>query len=208
MDSLLLKSKTINGMNSILAVVCDGVGSLEGGGFASGTAVRLLNDWLDTVSTTEHIGLRMRDTILDINKQIITEAHKQGIETASTISALLLLEDSYFSVHAGDSRIYTIENKSLCLLTSDDVSQDGKLTACIGRTENLFLQYTEGLARGKTFLLCSDGLYKRMDETFMTTELQAWSKRTLDEPLKTLPRHVIERGEKDNISLSLVKIEA
>jgi len=194
-------------MNSMLAVVCDGVGSLEGGGFASGTAVRLLNDWLDTVSTTEHIGLRMRDSILDINKRIISDAKKQSIETASTISVLLLLEDNYFSVHAGDSRIYTIENNSLSLLTSDDVSQDGKLTSCIGRTENLFLQYTEGVATGKTFLLCSDGLYKRMDEGFMIAELQSWSKKTLDEPLKTLPQHVTERGEKDNISLSLVKIE-
>ena len=49
MDSLLLKERRIDGQNVYLAVVCDGVGSLENGGFAAATAVRLLSDWFDSV---------------------------------------------------------------------------------------------------------------------------------------------------------------
>jgi len=206
MDSLLATSREIDKTNAMLAVVCDGVGSLEGGGFAAGTAVRLLNEWFAALSTTTHIGLRMRDAVLDINKRIISEAANQGIKTASTISALLLVEDNYFSVHAGDSRIYSIQDGALEVLTSDDVSSEGKLTSYIGHTADLFLQYAEGQALGKIFLLCSDGLYKRMDEDFMVTSLKKWGKKTLNDPLKTLPQYVIERGEKDNISFSLVKI--
>jgi serine/threonine protein phosphatase PrpC len=207
MDSLLLKCGFISKSNALLAVVCDGVGSLSNGDFASGTAVRKLSEWFDGVASTEHIGLRMRDTILEINAHVISEAKQRSIETASTLSALLLIERGYYIAHIGDSRIYCYENEALSVLTSDDVSAAGKLTAYFGRTDNIFLQYSEGAATGKTFLLCSDGLYKRMDMEFMIKKLKTWNRKSLKEPIESLPQYVIGHGEQDNISLALVKIE-
>jgi serine/threonine protein phosphatase PrpC len=207
MDSLLLKSRNINKSNALLAVVCDGVGSLADGDFASGTAVRRLGEWFDSVSTTEQIGLRMRDVVLEINAHVISEARQRNLETASTLSALLLVERGYYIAHIGDSRIYCCENGTLAVLTSDDVSETGKLTAYLGRNDNIFLQYSEGSATGKTFLVCSDGLIKKMDMDFLTAKMKALNKKSLKATIKTLPSYVIERGEKDNISLALVKIE-
>jgi serine/threonine protein phosphatase PrpC len=207
MDSLLLKQGLINKTNAMLAVVCDGVGSLADGDFASGTAVRMLSNWFSNATTTEHIGLRMRDSILGINAHVVSEAKQRGIETASTLSALLLIEQSYYIAHVGDSRIYCYKDGALTILTSDDVSDTGKLTACIGRTEDIFLQYSEGPAAGKTFIVCSDGLYQRMDTDFIITKLKTWNKKSLKEIIEVLPQYVIERGEKDNISLALVKVE-
>lgn len=208
MDSLLLKSGRISDKDALLVVVCDGVGSLRDGAFASGTAVRMLSEWFGRETNTDRIGLRMRDAILEINAYIMLEAKRKKMNTASTLSALLLIKDVYYIAHVGDSRIYSYEGDLLSVLTNDDVSESGKLTACIGQTENIVLQYSEGLAAGKIFLLCSDGLYKRMDPNFIVTKMKIENKRSLKESVEALTQYVINIGERDNISLALVKIES
>lgn len=207
MDSLLLKNRLIDKKNVLLTAVCDGVGSLSDGSFASGTTIQMLSGWFSQLTDTIRIGIRLRDVILEINAYIVSEAKKNNINTATTLSALLLIENEYYIIHIGDSRIYSYENDVLLVLTNDDVSESGKLTACIGQTENIFLKYSEGTTDDKTFLICSDGLYKRMSTDFMIEKMKSWSKRSLKEPLNSLPQYVIERSEKDNITLALVKIE-
>jgi len=208
MDSLILKRGLIGEKDALLAVVCDGVGSLLDGAYASGTSVRMLNEWFDSVTTIERVGLRMRDAVLEINAHIISEGKQKNIDTASTLSALLIIENDYYIVHIGDSRVYIYEDGSLTVLTSDDVSDSGKLSAYIGQNENIFPQYYEGTAVGKIFLVCSDGLYKRMDIGFMAAKLKNWNKRSLQKPVDSLTQYVIERGEQDNISIALVRIES
>ena len=206
MDSLLLKCGYIDKKSAALAVICDGVGSLSGGAFASGTAAQMLNEWFHNCTTTDRIGLNMRDAILTINSHVITEARQRNIETASTLTALLLVESDYCIVHIGDSRVYSYDSDGLSVLTNDNISESGKLTACIGKTESFFLQYSEGSASEKAFLVCSDGLYNRMDLDYLVSVIKTWSKRTLNEPTESLPNHVIKRGEHDNISFALVKL--
>lgn len=207
MDSLLLKSKSMGKRRALLAVVCDGVGSMADGAFTSGIAIQMLSEWFSKKASIHCAGLKMRDVVLEINAYVVSEARQKKLRTASTLSALLLIERNYYITHVGDSRIYSYKNGALSILTPDDVSQAGKLTACIGQKENIFLHYTEGAVADQTFLICSDGLYKRMDAAFMAAKLKAWNRRLIDDPIKTLPQYVIERGEQDNISLALVKIE-
>ena len=216
MDSLLLKSGTIRDKDALLAVVCDGVGSMADGAFASAEAVRMLNDWFDRADNVDRAGLDMRDAVLRINSAIIRLAKGQGMDTATTLSALLLVDDLYYIAHVGDSRVYCYDNEgtvnvagaqALSILTNDDVSGSGKLTACIGLTEDVFPRCAEGKAGGKTFILCSDGLYKRMDTNFMLSVVSNWDRRSLKGAPEVLARFVMERGEPDNISVALVKIE-
>ena len=206
-DSLLLKSRHIDDKSALLAVVCDGVGSLADGAFASAIAVQMLNEWFQGAASVDRIGLVMRDAVLRINKYVVSEAKLNDMETASTLTALLLVESSYYIAHIGDSRIYCYENETLSILTNDDVSKSGKLTAYIGKKDEIFLQYSEGAVTGKTLLLCSDGLYKRMDTGLMAAKMKNLNKRSIKEAMNTLPQYVIERGEQDNISLALVKAE-
>lgn len=208
MDSLFLKSKSISGESALLAVVGDGVGSLADGAFASREAVRILSEWFEQVEDRDRIGLEMRDVILGINDYIISEAKRRNIETASTISVLLLIEDRYYTVHVGDSRIYSCENGVLTVITEDDISESGKLTACIGQARNIVLQYSEGTAVDKTFLICSDGLYNKMDKDLMIDKMIFKSKRALKESMEALTQYAIQCGERDNISLALVKLES
>ena len=207
MDSLLLKCRSIKKESALLAVVCDGVGSLADGAFASGEAASLLGEWFDGIDDTNRIGLKMRDEILKINSAIATEAIQRSIQTASTLSAVLLLGEQFFIVHVGDSRVYAFANdsRSLSLLTSDDVSESGKLTMYIGQPNNITLQYSEGSSAGKTFLVCSDGIYKRMDARFLSTNINADNANAVKNSVKVLTQYVIDRGEQDNITIALMK---
>ena len=206
MDSLLLKSRQIAGKSAVLAVVCDGVGSMADGAFASGTAVVMLSEWFSKLAAAERAGLKMRDTVLEINSRIVSEAEKHDLNAASTLSALLLVENEFFIVHTGDSRVYSFGDGALSTHTGDDVTESGKLVGYIGKRGEIFPQYSEGAATGKVFLVCSDGLYKRMDESFMAMKMKNWSKRSMKESLESLPQYVISRGEQDNITLAIVKI--
>lgn len=191
-----------------MAVVCDGVGSVQDGAFTASCAVKMLGAWFDSVKDTRRLGLRLRDNVLDINRRIVLTAQKHGLQTAATLSALLLDEERYYVVHAGDSRIYCYQNSELILLTQDHVSSAGKLTMCLGRFEEIELFYNEGVAPGANFLLCSDGLYKKMDVQVLQTQFARMTPKTLRKVIENLTQYVIERGEKDNISLALVISES
>lgn len=206
MDSLLLTKRNINKKDVFLAAVSDGVGSFVDGAYASGIAVKMLNIWFNKLIDTKHIGLKMRDAVLDINTHIILNTERENINTGSTLSALLITDGIYYIVHVGDSRIYSYENGKLSLLTDDNVTDDGKLTACIGQIKNVTIQYYEGATKNKVFLLCTDGLYKRMDIDFVINRIKKMNKQVLNETVKAFVKHVIEHGEQDNITFALIKI--
>lgn len=209
MDSLLVCERTIAGSKALLAVVCDGVGSMADGGVASSNAVRLLSGWFNNLSHSERVGLRMRDEVLFINTYIMNLASSQRLNTATTLSALLLFEEQYFIVHSGDSRIYCLsEDRGLVQLTTDDVSATGRLTSYIGHKSNPVLHYTEGKAPAKVFLLCSDGLYKRLNIDLIAPQNNFSNRKSMQRTINVLTNYVIEHGEEDNISIAFVKIES
>lgn len=207
MDSMLLKQRTLNGQVTLLAVVCDGVGSLVDSAIASAMATQQLNEWFSHAESTERIGLRMRDVAWEINRAVLAKARQDGLRMATTLSALLLTENNYYITHIGDCRVYECDGRSLSVLTHDDVSESGKLTACIGISETPLLQYYEGPAAGKTFLVCSDGLYKGMDAQLLLQSIPFKNQRALTDTANKLIQSSIDRGSQDNISLALIKAE-
>lgn len=203
MDSLLMKERSIGGRSVCMAVVCDGVGSMTDGAFAASSAVRMLGSWFDQLRETGRLGLRLRDAVREVDRAIAQTAQRRGLKTAATLSALVVDGERYYIVHAGDSRIYGYWDSELVQLTQDH-SLGGKLTSCIGRSGEVELYYNEGRCEEGIFLLCTDGLYKRMDPIFLKEELSRVVPRTLEKTIRCLTKYVIERGERDNISLALV----
>lgn len=106
MDGVLLKRHQIGSEMVYIAVICDGVGSMADGEFASAEAIRLTGEWLDGFSDTRRIELKMLALIKEINEAFFTSGKKKGLKTASTYSALLLCGSRHYIVHAGDSRVY------------------------------------------------------------------------------------------------------
>jgi len=176
------------------------------GAFAASRAVRLLCEWMDRLTDANRIGLRLRDEVLRINHIILNESRTNGLKTATTLSGLLLIENRYYIVHLGDSRIYGYQDGTLELLTTDH-SYNGKLTSCLGCTENPIICYNEGASEEKRFLLCSDGLYKRIDLDLLQMELQQLTKKNIKKTIDRLTQTVMECGETDNVSVALVICE-
>jgi serine/threonine protein phosphatase PrpC len=155
---------------------------------------------------TLRAGIRLRDEVLDINATISEKSFARGLQTATTLSALLMICREYYIVHAGDSRIYAIGSAGLVQLTIDTVNESGKLTSYIGKHDGLELHYAEGVTQSGVFLLCSDGLYKRMDDNSLYKGIDASNRKSLRKSLDMLTSSAIERGERDNISAAIVKL--
>ena len=206
MDCILLKEREICGVDTYLVAVCDGVGSLKDGAFASSTAVRLLSFWLDSVETTKCIGLRMLEYANHMNRQIVQMAEEKGLQTASTLSALLICDGYYYIVHVGDSRIYSFSNGVLSRLTQDQTI-NGKLAACLGRYKETTILYNEGTYCGETFLLCSDGLHKRMPDAEIAAEIVKAHPGNLHQIIEEMSNIVVRQGEKDNVSIAILMKE-
>ena len=194
MDSLLLKSRTVAGTEVCLAAVCDGVGSLADGALSAQWAVQMLYNWLENLEDAEELGARLRDYVQTMNLAIRTKAQKQQAETACTLSCLLLWRQWYCLAHVGDSRIYLWEQ-----------ARRGRLTQAMGHREHETVFFQQGEQRGEQrFLLCSDGLYKRMEPETLGACMARLNRRSLQKALRQLTEHVISQGERDNISAALL----
>ena len=204
MDSLLLKSRTVAGTEVCLAAVCDGGGSLADGALAAQWAVQMLYNWLENLEDAEELGARLRDYVQTMNLAIRTKAQKQQAETACTLSCLLLWRQWYCLAHVGDSRIYLWEQGALRQLTQDQARR-GRLTQAMGHREHVTVFFQQGEQRGEQrFLLCSDGLYKRMEPETLGACMARLNRRSLQKALRQLTEHVISQGERDNISAALL----
>ena len=63
----------------------------------------------------------------------------------------------------------------------------------------------EGIRHGgQRFLLCSDGLYKRMNLALLAAAMQHLSRRNLQKTLRQLTDYVIDQGEQDNVSVAIL----
>jgi len=206
MDSLLLTSRRIAELPSLLAVICDGVGSMADGAYASSESVRMLNEWFQGLADTQFVGLLMRDEVLSINTKIIATANENNMQTATTLTALLLVGRQYYIVHAGDSRVYSVGINGLQRMTIDSVTKSGDLIVTIGRRDDPELYYMEGTAPSDVFLLCSDGLYNRVGEESMLESIKTKDSKALRKTLSELSGLAIGQGERDNISIAIVKI--
>lgn len=204
MDSLLLKSRTVAGTEVCLAAVCDGVGSLADGALSAQWAVQMLYNWLENLEDAEELGARLRDYVQTMNLAIRTKAQKQQVETACTLSCLLLWRQWYCLAHVGDSRIYLWEQGALRQLTQDQARR-GRLTQAMGHREHVTVFFQQEEQRGEQrFLLCSDGLYKRMEPETLGACMARLNRRSLQKTLRQLTEHVISQGERDNISAALL----
>lgn len=204
MDSLIILEKNIESDYLLLAVVSDGVGSLKHGAFAATALTRGLMGWFTMQDSVPGILESLRAEILLINAEIFSASSQGGFETAATLSVLLVINDKYYAINVGDSRIYAMRNGKLTQLTCDDVSETGALTAYLGFEMPPNLHIHQGDARSSLFLLCSDGLYKRMDLNFWMEQLSGCKAPKLRRCMDALVHHAIDRGERDNISVAMI----
>lgn len=203
MDRLLLRERDLDGQHITLAVVCDGVGGMQDGDFAAAAAVEKLSEWFDAVSDCRRIGMLLYEAVEAISKSIEILAKASGKETASTLSALLLANERYYLVQSGDSRIYRYAGGCLEQLSRDQAIA-GKLTGYIGLPSPERPIYDEMEDTADAYLLCTDGITKRLNDQFLQEQMGKLRRRNLSKMADALIRSAVESGEKDNITLAVL----
>ena len=149
------------------------------------------------------------------------------VQMGTTASVLILFNHQYYIAHIGDTRIYIYDGilKQLTedhsviameirkgLLSKEQALTDPRrnvLTQCIGVNQVIEPYTVTGTYHeGDAFLLCSDGFRHVLEECEIAAaikECEGKTKEESEEILESLVQTNMNRGEKDNISVMMVR---
>lgn len=216
--------------NTLLCVVCDGMGGAKSGNIASTLAVdvfvqEIKRSWTSSMDT-EKIDQMLRGAVKLANFTVYDQAAQfedfSGMGT--TLAAALIHGREVSIANVGDSRIYAVDKAGIRQLTKDHslvqmMVERGELTQELARTypgknfitraigtetvvESDLFHYK--LERGDCLLLCSDGLSNMMDDQEILFEVvHGVNKQQCCQRLLDIAKN---RGAPDNVTSVLVQI--
>ena len=224
-DSLAFCQMVVRRRRCVLGAVCDGIGSMPGSEEAGGFVTEQLLQWFcregpglfGAGSRKKRIcnaGIRLLHRIhLELVKRctVQEEDGTRILPRGTTVTALLVVESRYYWWHAGDSRLYYAgKRKPLKQLTTDHVRQ-GKLEKCVGSVA--FRGASTGTGRirgGASFLLCTDGFYRRLPVAWLERFLQEGLSRTEAQTGRMLRDMILQNtdaGEKDDSTALYIAVK-
>jgi serine/threonine protein phosphatase PrpC len=207
-------------------IVADGMGGHHAGDFASQTITNNLSLFKQHNSLEDNI-LLLEENILNSNAIIRNKSYKLGRNATigSTVVCVYIWKNLLFTLWAGDSRLYRYRNSRLERLTEDhsyveELVKMGKLdprdaethpaanvvlkAVGIGDQLCIDLEYFE-LQNGDIYIICSDGLYKDVDEERLKPVIEAHS-----DDMAALSRNLLssalDAGGTDNTSIIAMKV--
>jgi serine/threonine protein phosphatase PrpC len=204
-----------------LWAVADGMGGHEAGDVAS----QLIVNALDSISEASSAVQLLEETesrIFLANQQIIDLSRQRGgAVIGSTVTVLLISEDHYACLWAGDSRLYIVQDNSIRQVSHDHTEVEEMLargavtaeeakhwpqnviTKAVGIQDNPELEIVTGaFAEHDVFVLCSDGLTKHVADEEI---LQLVSACGAQESSAALVDLAVERGGLDNVTVVVVR---
>jgi protein phosphatase len=209
-----------------LFIVADGMGAHAAGELASKTAVDNIGHLYHKhheLSPPEALQKAIIETNAEIHRkgQANADFHNMG----TTSSVLVLLPHGALVAHVGDSRIYRLRGDTFRQLTFDhslvwEMKHSGQvpegvdvnslapknvITRSLGPNERVKIDF-EGpypVAQGDVFLMCSDGLTGRVEDSEIATILATLPAKEAAQALIDLANL---RGGPDNITVIVVRI--
>lgn len=219
-DSILIRSKGRSG----LFIVADGVGGSDNGAQASQYITKRYGQWWEE----EFLKIRHKsffdcfDEVKKLASQINNNIYGQygAGKSCSTIVLLFVHKGIYGYLSAGDSRIYHYSRKGFRRITRDDVWENlpgadlssmnrGKIVSAVGGFDKLeYSCATDKIHLGEVFMLCSDGIYKFVEEISLCSSMKKIYKSFFVQQsmVKELARKAADNDTKDNYSLVVVKV--
>lgn len=180
----------VNG-SALLAVVADGMGGLARGGAAAALALDSSKNEAQALLTGPLGFDAMKQALIRINSDVYAGIASYGVMgmAGTTLAAAVVKDKKLHLFWSGDSRVYLWRNGKLSMLTEDHVYARylsemvaegviteaearmhpgrGYLTGYVGMRSMEDYSITPGslaLEAGDGLLLCTDGLYKCLDE--------------------------------------------
>ena len=196
---------------SILAVVCDGMGGERAGREASSIAIeeffQRFKEGYDVLLDDEEIRKLLIASISAANSVIYTKARfdYKNFGMGTTCVAAFVNERAAYIANVGDSRAYAITNTGLCQITEEELvnhPQKNMLIRAVGvektvLIDTFILDYEDTIS----LLLCSDGLsgYSSDDEIYDVI---------VDTPFECVAEELVKlaysKGGRDNITVALI----
>lgn len=231
-DSLLVSRGRLDGEEAVLAVICDGMGGLSSGELASAEAVHSLAGWfreeMEELAKQEDFEDELYGSWERLLKQVHEKIRSYGQlhdrKMGTTVTAMLFWKENYYIVHIGDSRIYEIKERAVQITKDQTLAElmkaEEKTRKEAPKSEHVLLQalgaskavkpayYSGSTKNGAAYLLCTDGFrHKIRNEELL--EIFAPGEMTDEAVMRArgeeAARRVLDRGERDNISVILVR---
>lgn len=206
-------------------LVCDGMGGHAAGQIASELACKTFIDvYLHHPSTEPSVAMvsgvqAANRFVVDVGRAVPS---RKGMGT--TLSGLVLLQETAYVVQVGDSRIYRLRQGELLMLTHDHTWVDeairaGMITPLEAETHPYKHVLTraigaEGdvkpdievfdLKAGDIFMLCSDGLVNHVSDDGIAEVLRT---KSPSEAAWTLVGHALQGGGSDNTTVMVVRVD-
>lgn len=216
----------------LLVLVCDGMGGMQGGSVASQLAVKTILEGVVNADKQEKPSMALIKAINDANDAILEEGERnpelKGMGT--TVSAILINDQSATVAHIGDSRIYQLRKGKKVFRTFDHSmvfemvkkrviseeqarlsAQSNVILKALGIRSEVEIEVHElPYLKGDRFVLCSDGFWGAMPENELIcylTENVPTSKilESTSNLVESIGRN--NGGEYDNLTAAIIEIK-
>ena len=207
-------------------IVADGMGGHHAGDFASQTITNNVSLFKQHASLDDSI-LLLEENLLNSNSIIRKKSFKLGRNATigSTVVCAYIWKNFLFTFWAGDSRLYRFRDSTLERLTEDhsyveELVRMGKIEAkdaeehpaanvvlkAVGIDDHLCMdfEYFE-LQDGDIFIICSDGLYKDLEESEISPIIES-NPEDMTALSKALLAASLDAGGTDNTSIITMKV--
>ena len=214
--------------NNFIAIICDGIGSIDGSEYASRF---ISNFFYQSFLTTKYKSIKtwFINTLDESIKQLKLIAIKyQKLDISTTLAVLIIRNNFFYVFNIGDTRIYKIsKNNELYQLTFDHnfknylllqntswkIIEKNKsrwffLTSFIdGNNKNGAKFYFKSgwLSINSQFILCTDGVYNYISKKDFLSILHQQDHHFNKSII--LNKQAIKNGSKDDVSNIIVQIK-
>lgn len=198
-----------------LWIAADGMGGHTAGDFASRLIIEQFKNYKTSPLTGQSVD-NIRQILAKVNHELWTKAQHMGDIIGSTVAILLATDHHVATIWSGDSRIYRLRDGLFKQITRDhsegEEAESGindfvgsefnnAVTQAIGAEEELQAEMEIRENRpGDTYLLCSDGLNKELNDQQIGAILLD---NNLESAGQILLQEALDNYGRDNITVVL-----
>lgn len=220
--------------NNVFAIICDGMGGMNGGTLASSTTVEAFTEYyLDSGETLQdNQWMQKAAEIIDDIVYSLTDEQGEHLGGGSTVVTVTISDDKIQWFSAGDSRMYIIREKEMVQVTNDhnyfmlldqqlkeghidfekyrqEAVNGEALISYMGIGGLRIFDMSEvpfSLQSGDIILLCTDGLYRTISDDELKQFLLKYE--DMQEASEKINQYIRQKAVswQDNYTYAIIKI--